>query len=105
MKRSTSTPTVPHTPGSDTSTASSALKVEKKVVINGQAGEPKIGKGSKFKEELFFAFVLLPLSCWYTRGGKRLGIEDEEGSEMRARRVPIGEREDVTVRIGGRAIS
>jgi len=96
---------MPKTPVSDTSTASSTLKAEKRAVISGQAGEPKISRRRKLKEELFFAFVLLPLSCWYTRGGKRLGIDDEDGSEMRVRRVPIGEREDITVRIGGRAIS
>ncbi|KAE9379773.1 hypothetical protein N431DRAFT_451589 [Stipitochalara longipes BDJ] len=105
MKRTTPTPTIPQTPVSDTSTERSTSKGEKKVIISGQTGEPKIGKGRKFKEELFFVFVLLPLSCWYTRGGKRLGIEDEEGSEMKVRRVPIGQREDVTVKIGGRAIS
>ncbi|PMD34494.1 hypothetical protein L207DRAFT_534813 [Hyaloscypha variabilis F] len=105
MKRSTPTPTIPQTPVSDSSTASSTLKAEKRAVISGQAGEPKISRRRKLKEELFFAFVLLPLSCWYTRGGKRLVIDDEDGSEMRVRRVPIGEREDITVRIGGRAIS
>lgn len=30
-------------------------------------------RGKSIKEGAFFAFVLLPLSCWYTRGGKRLG--------------------------------
>lgn len=33
------------------------------------------------KEGAFFAFVLLPLSCWYTRGGKRLGEMDDVDSE------------------------
>jgi hypothetical protein len=91
---------MPQTPVSDTSTARSALKAEKRVVISGQAGEPKTSRRRKFKEDLFFALVLLPLSYWYMRGGKRLGIQDEDGSDMRVRRVPIGEREDITVIIG-----
>jgi hypothetical protein len=65
----------------------------------------KISRGRKFKEEMFFAFVLLPLRCWYIRGGKRLGIDDEDGSEMRVRRMPIANREDVTGRIAGRAVA
>jgi hypothetical protein len=58
-KRSTATPTLPHTPVSNTSTASSALKGGN----NGKVGAGKFSRGKKFKEELFFAFVLLPLSC------------------------------------------
>ena len=49
--------------------------------------EQKIGKGKKFKEELFFAFAFLPLSCWYKRAGRRLGAKD------------------VTVRMGGQAVA
>jgi hypothetical protein len=54
---------------------------------------------------VFFAFVLLPLSCWYTRGGKELVGDDDEGSEMRVRRVPLDQRGDVTVSTGGRAVT
>jgi hypothetical protein len=101
-KRSTPSPTpMPHTPVSDTSTATSTLKGENKAALL----KPKIGRARKFKEEMFFAFVLLRLSCWYTRGGKRLGVEDEEGSEMRVRRVPLDQRGNVTVKIGGRAVA
>jgi len=59
--------------------------------------ELKISEERSFKEQLFFAFVLPPLSFRYTRGGKRLGVQDEEGSKMRVRRVRINERENVTV--------
>ncbi|CAL3965035.1 unnamed protein product [Diplocarpon coronariae] len=37
-----------------------------------------------FKETVFFALVLLPLSCWYTRGGKRLSALEEEDRAVRA---------------------
>ncbi|KAI9055315.1 hypothetical protein LZ554_000275 [Drepanopeziza brunnea f. sp. 'monogermtubi'] len=42
----------------------------------------KRGKGKKVKEVAFFAFVLLPLSCWYTRGGKRLGPVAKPGRRV-----------------------
>lgn len=35
-------------------------------------GPGRATAGQKFKDGTFFAFILLPLSCWYTRGGKRL---------------------------------
>lgn len=88
---------MPHTPVSDSSTATSILKEN-----NGKLVEPKTSRARRFKEEVFFAFVPLPLSCWYTRGGKRLGGDDDEGSEMR---VPLDQREDVSVGIRGRAVT
>ncbi|KAJ5054769.1 uncharacterized protein L3040_001033 [Drepanopeziza brunnea f. sp. 'multigermtubi'] len=44
--------------------------------------DKKRGKGKKVKEVAFFAFVLLPLSCWYTRGGKRLGPVAKPGRRV-----------------------
>lgn len=63
--------------------STSVLEAKKKVKLE----EPKISKGKKFKEELFFAFAFLPLSCWYKRAGRRLGAKD------------------VTVRMGGQAVA
>jgi len=55
----------------------------------------------RMKEELFLAVMLLPSNCWYTRAVKWLGVENEEGSEMGVRRVPITEEGVVIDRILG----
>jgi hypothetical protein len=41
----------------------------------------KESTGQKVKDKAFFALVLLPLSCYYTRGGSKLMDVDEEGLE------------------------
>jgi hypothetical protein len=55
--------------------------------ITKATAEEKSGKG--WGEKLFYVFVTMPMSCWYTRGGKRVRTLDEEGnagSEMEGRR-------------------
>ncbi|XMA08123.1 hypothetical protein WAI453_000914 [Rhynchosporium graminicola] len=41
----------------------------------------KRSRGKSIKEGAFYAFVLLPLSCWYTRGGKNLGTAAPTSAE------------------------
>ena len=92
---------LPSPTSASASSSGSKFKEENKARQN-EKKSAGISRGAKFKEGLFFAFVLLPLSCWYTRGGKRLGDMDDEEMETRIRSVPINGREEVTVRIGGR---
>jgi hypothetical protein len=45
--------------------------------------------GRKIKDKAYFAFVLLPLSCWYTRGGKRLRVLEDDENEGKIATRPI----------------
>ncbi|KAK0101381.1 hypothetical protein ONS95_006556 [Cadophora gregata] len=69
-----------HSPTSSTSSSSLNYTSKYKFKSKAQLQSPpnasnnkRRSRGKSIKEGAFFAFVLLPLSCWYTRGGKRLG--------------------------------
>ncbi|KAF8851991.1 hypothetical protein BDZ45DRAFT_678677 [Acephala macrosclerotiorum] len=83
--KNSETPAAPksESSASSASTASSPSKSKRqKVAEHGQEVDiPKLTKARKVKEGAFFAFVLLPLSCWYTRGGKRLRELDDFDDE------------------------
>ncbi|KAH7360266.1 hypothetical protein BKA65DRAFT_546989 [Rhexocercosporidium sp. MPI-PUGE-AT-0058] len=57
-----------YSPTTTSSKSSSSLNYTSKP----QTKTTRRSRGQSLKEGAFFAFVLLPLSCWYTRGGKRL---------------------------------
>ncbi|KAH9224022.1 hypothetical protein DL95DRAFT_452997 [Leptodontidium sp. 2 PMI_412] len=68
-----------YSPTASSSTTSSSLNYTSK-----PQPKPKTtrrSRGKSLKEGAFFAFVLLPLSCWYTRGGKRLGSMGGSGEK------------------------
>ncbi|KAL2074239.1 hypothetical protein VTL71DRAFT_8017 [Oculimacula yallundae] len=60
-----------YSPTAPTSSSSSSLNSTSKA-----KAKQRRSRGKSIKEGAFYAFVLLPLSCWYTRGGKRLGYTD-----------------------------
>lgn len=75
----------PSTSTVQSSTEGSPLRktksVGQKIIDRSQHKTPKVTGARKVKEGVFFAFVLLPLSCWYTRGGKRLSRSDDFDDE------------------------
>lgn len=77
-----------------TSTSDSGLKKDSSKFAKG--GQKKIGRGERIKEKLFFAFVLLPLSCWYTMGCVSMGDLDEEVETQS--RIVSGQGENFRVR-------
>ncbi|PVH84728.1 hypothetical protein DL98DRAFT_69674 [Cadophora sp. DSE1049] len=66
-----------YSPTTSSSNSSSSLnytsKSKAQLKSQNTSGAKRRSRGKSIKEGAFFAFVLLPLSCWYTRGGKRLG--------------------------------
>ncbi|KAG4437514.1 hypothetical protein IFR05_007024, partial [Cadophora sp. M221] len=66
-----------YSPTTTSSTSSSSLNYTSKP----QPKPTRRSRGKSIKEGAFFAFVLLPLSCWYTRGGKRLGSMRGKGEK------------------------
>jgi hypothetical protein len=76
--------------GSSASTAQSSPPSSPSKSIRKKTAQPRDpGRRTptrSVKEGAFFAFVLLPLSCWYTRGGKRLKeMEDFDDEPFRPR--------------------
>ncbi|KUJ21466.1 uncharacterized protein LY89DRAFT_730243 [Mollisia scopiformis] len=72
---------------SHSSTSSSPSKLERQKIAKLERNDPmRVTPVNKVKEGAFFAFVLLPLSCWYTRGGKRLkDLDDFDDEPFRPR--------------------
>jgi hypothetical protein len=69
-----------HYSASTSQSSSASHSTRHKLAIQSQKEPPKKDTaGRKIKDKAYFAFVLLPLSCWYTRGDKRLrALEDDE---------------------------
>jgi hypothetical protein len=68
-----------HSPSTSQSSTSSHSTQHKLAIQSQEEPAKKDTAGRKIKDKAYFAFVLLPLSCWYTRGGKRLrALEDDE---------------------------
>jgi hypothetical protein len=64
---------VSHHSASTSQSSSASHSTRHRLAIQFQKEPPnKETAGRKIKDKAYFAFVLLPLSCWYTRGGKRL---------------------------------